>query len=196
MYAHQYKFLASKSWVSFFRSGKFITPIYQEWEGLEHYMDEDHEEKKLSDAEVPIYPFAMKLLNFKNPSRNGGNLTFLTWTNKLSPCLCTQNNNNIIIIIIILLFENGRNGEWFQSEVKRVEMKIKGTCYSFSYDSIGRRRGILSMQPKSRCCCTRIYPRRNIYVHLIRIWSFFCTLVQPRIIESKRWQEADPWHWI
>lgn len=33
------------------RSGKFITPIYQEWEGLEHYMDEDHEEKKLSDAE-------------------------------------------------------------------------------------------------------------------------------------------------
>ena len=68
-------------------------------------MDEDHEEKKLSDAEVPIYPFAMKLLNFKNPSRNGGNLNFLTWTNKLSPCLCTQNNNNdnIIIIIIIII---------------------------------------------------------------------------------------------
>ena len=71
-------------------------------------MDEDHEEKKLSDAEVPIYPFAMKLLNFKNPSRNGGNLTFLTWTNKLSPCLCTQSNNNnndnnIIITIIIIV---------------------------------------------------------------------------------------------
>ena len=71
-------------------------------------MDEDHEEKKLSDAEVPIYPFAMKLFNFKTSSRNGGNLTFLTWTNELSPCLCTQNNDNnndnIIIITIIIGF--------------------------------------------------------------------------------------------
>lgn len=76
LYLH-IKFVASKPWVFFFsRSGKFITPIYQEWEGLEHYMDEDHdEEKKLSDAEVPIYPFAMKLLNIKTLSRNGGNLT-------------------------------------------------------------------------------------------------------------------------
>ena len=101
MYAHQYKFLASKPWVSFVRSGKFITPIYQEWEGLDHYMDEDHEEKKLSDAEVPIYPFAIKLLNFKTSSRNGGNLlTFLTWTNKLCPCLCSQNNNNNFFFLL------------------------------------------------------------------------------------------------
>ena len=35
-------------------------------------MDEDHEEKKLSDV-----PLCQTLLNFKTPSRNGGNLTFL-----------------------------------------------------------------------------------------------------------------------
>ena len=34
------------------RSGKFIKPIYQEWEGLEHNEDEDDNENKHSDAEV------------------------------------------------------------------------------------------------------------------------------------------------
>ena len=34
------------------RSAKFVKPLYQEWEGLEHDEDDDDDNKKHSEAEV------------------------------------------------------------------------------------------------------------------------------------------------